>query len=107
MPKFMIAGSLSAEGIKGLQKDTAAGREAAITTACASLGGKLEAIYFALGQDDFLLVVDLPSQIQVTALTVRSGASGMFSAVRTVPLMTVAEMDQALAETANYRPPGG
>jgi len=102
MPKFLIAGSLSAEGIKGLEKHKASGREAAIMTACASLGGKLEAIYFALGHDDFFLVVDLPSQIQMAALTVRSGASGMFSRVRSVALMTVAEMDQALGETINY-----
>ena len=34
------------------------------------------------------------------------GASGLMT-VRTVPLLSVAEMDQALGETTSYRPPGG
>jgi len=106
MPKFLIKGSYTAEGLKGLQKDKASGREKAISAACSALGGKLDAVYYALGDDDVFVVVDLPSHVQVSSLCVTVGASGMVS-TRTVPLLTVAEMDKALGESANYRPPGG
>jgi uncharacterized protein with GYD domain len=105
MPKFLIKASYASEGMKGLQKDKASGREKAISAACKSLGGKLDAAYFALGDDDAFVVVDLPSHVHVASLCVAVGASGM-AHTRTVPLLTVAEMDKALAEGAKYRPPG-
>jgi len=106
MPKFLIKGSYTAEGLKGLKKDKASGREKAIAAACKGLGGKVDAVYYALGDDDVFVVVDMPSHVQVSSLCVAVGASGMVS-TRTVPLLTVAEMDKALGEGAKYRPPGG
>jgi uncharacterized protein with GYD domain len=106
MPKFLIKGSYTAAGLKGLQKDKASGREKSIATACKGLGGKLDAIYYALGDDDVFVVVDMPSHVHISALCVAVGASGMVS-THTVPLLTVAEMDKALGEGTKYRPPGG
>ena len=106
MPKFLIKGSYTAEGLKGLKKDKASGREKAITAACKALGGKVDAVYYALGDDDVFVVVDMPSHVQVSSLCVAVGASGMVS-TRTVPLLTVAEMDKALGEDVTYRKPGG
>jgi len=106
MPKFLIKANYTAQGMKGLHKEKASGREKAIATACAALGGKLDAVYYALGDDDVFAIVDLPSHLHVASLCVVAGASGMVS-TRTVPLLTVAEMDKALGEGANYRPPGG
>ncbi|HXQ65765.1 MAG TPA: GYD domain-containing protein [Alphaproteobacteria bacterium] len=105
MPKFLIKGSYTAEGMKGLQKDKASGREKSVARVCKSVGGKLDAMYYALGDDDVLAVVDLPSHVHAASLSVAVGASGMVS-VRTVPLLTVAEMDKALGEGTKYRPPG-
>ena len=106
MPKFLIKGNYTADGLKGLQKDKASGREKVAAAACEALGGKLDGYYYALGDDDLFVLVDLPSHVQVASLCVTVGASGMFSA-RSVPLLTVAEMDQALSQGTNYRPPGG
>jgi uncharacterized protein with GYD domain len=106
MPKFLIKANYTAEGMKGLQKDKASGREKSVATACTAIGGKLDAIYYALGDDDVFAIVDLPSHVHASSLCVAVGASGMVS-TRTVPLLTVAEMDKALAEVVNYRPPGG
>jgi len=106
MPKFLIKGSYSAAGLKGLQKDKASGREKSIAAACKALGGKLDALYYALGDDDVFAVVDVPSHVHMSSLCVAVGASGMVS-TRTVPLLTVAEMDKALGEGTKYRPPGG
>jgi uncharacterized protein with GYD domain len=43
MPKFLITGRYTAEGLKGLQKDKATGREKAVAAACEAAGGKLDA----------------------------------------------------------------
>jgi uncharacterized protein with GYD domain len=106
MPKFLIKVNYTAEGMKGLQKEKASGREKAVAAACNAAGGKLDALYYALGDDDAFVVVDLPSHLHVASLCVAVGASGTVS-TRTVPLLTVAEMDEALGEATNYRPPGG
>jgi uncharacterized protein with GYD domain len=106
MPKFLIKASYTSEGMKGLQSDKASGREKAIATACKATGGKLDAIYYALGDNDAFVVVDLPSHVQVASLCIAVGASGMAN-TSTVPLLTVAEMDKALGQDTKYRPPGG
>jgi uncharacterized protein with GYD domain len=106
MPKFLIKGKYSVDAMKGLQKEKATSRQKAVEAACAAIGGELDALYFARGDDDLFLIVDLPSHIQAASLCVTFGASGVGS-TSTVPLLTVAEMDQALGGTINYRPPGG
>jgi uncharacterized protein with GYD domain len=106
MPKFLVKATYTAEGLKGLQKDKASGREKAVAAACAAVGGKLDASYYALGDDDAFFVVDVPSHLQVAAFRVAVGATGMAN-TRTVPLLTVAEMDQALGAGLSYQPPGG
>ncbi len=105
MPKYLIQGSYTAEGLKGLQKDKASGRRAAIMTAAEGLGGKVDAVYYALGEHDVFVIVDLPNIQAATALSVAASASGLVHA-STVPLLTVEEADQALSKSINYRPPG-
>src|SRR5437763_16741013 len=51
MAKYLITASYTAEGMRGLQKDKASGRRNAVREACESIGGKLEAFYFAFGED--------------------------------------------------------
>lgn len=106
MPKFMIAGSYTPQGMQGVKKDKASGRQKAIAAACSEMGGKLDAIYFALGEDDVYVIVDMPSVAAISSLCVAVGSSGMVK-TRTVPLLTVAEMDAALDSSVKYRPPGG
>jgi uncharacterized protein with GYD domain len=105
MPKFLVKASYTAEGMKGLYKDKASGREKAVAAACKSLGGMLDAMYFALGEDDAFVIVDLPSHVHAARLGAAVGASGSVKS-QTVPLLTVAETDEALGGAITYRPPG-
>ena len=105
MPKYLIQASYTAEGLKGLQKDKASGRRRAIATAAKSLGGKLESIYYCFGEDDVIAIFDLPDNIAVSTLSLTVSASGM-ARTRTTPLLTVEEVDKALAKNPNYRAPG-
>ena len=105
MPKYLIQASYSSEGLKGLQKDKASGRRAAVMTACEGMGGKLDAIYYCLGEHDVIAIVDLPNTQAATALSVTVSASGLVH-TKTTALLTVEEADQALGKPVSYRPPG-
>jgi uncharacterized protein with GYD domain len=105
MAKYLISASYSAEGLRGLQKDKASGRRQALATAVEGAGGKVECLYFALGQEDVYAIVDMPDNASVAALAVAASATGLVH-TRTTTLMTVEEVDQALAKSVNYRAPG-
>jgi uncharacterized protein with GYD domain len=105
MPKFLIEASYTAEGLKGLQKDRASGRLAAVTAAVQALGGSLESMHFALGADDVVIVCDLPDAVAAAAFSTAVSATGLVR-TRTTALLTVAEMDQALGGRSAYVGPG-
>ena len=106
MPKFLIHGSYTAEGLKGLLREGGTGRRAAIGKLAESLGGRLEAIYYAFGEDDVYVIGDFPDNVTAAAVCLAAGASG---AVRTntVLLLTPEEIDEAARKSVDYRPPGG
>ena len=57
------------------------------------------------GKDDFLLIADLPGNVQAAAGSLVGSSSGAIS-VRTTPLLTPEEVDAAAKQSATYRPPG-
>ena len=105
MPKFLIEATYTAEGYKGLLKDKASGRKSAIADAVKKLGGKLEAMYFCLGEHDVILIVDLPDHLSAAAFGSTACASGM-TRTQTTTLLTVSEADEALGKQVTYRAPG-
>ena len=105
MPKFLIEASYTAEGLRGLAKDKASGRQAIVKEALASVGGKLEAAYFALGDADVYVLCDCPDHVSAAALSLAVSSSGMVR-TKTIPLLTVEETDRALAMKTGYRSPG-
>ncbi len=106
MPKYLIQAAYTAEGLQGLQKDKASGRKQAVTKAVEGLGGKVDAMYFALGEHDVLLIVDMPDVVSGASLGIRVSSTGLVR-TRTTPLLTIEETDRALAKTVDYRAPGG
>ena len=105
MAKYLITGSYTAAGTKGLISEGASGRKAAIEKALQGLGGKLEAMYYAFGETDVYLIADLPDAASGLALSLAANASGTVN-VRTIPLLTVAEIDGACKKTVGYRGAG-
>ena len=105
MPKYLFQASYAAEGIKGLEKDKASGRKAALGKAVECLGGKLEAIYWAFGEHDWILLADLPDNASATAFSLAVSASGLLRVV-TTPLVSAEEMDVAIQKKANFKAPG-
>ena len=105
MPKYLIEASYTAEGFKGIQKDKASGRVAVVKKAIEALGGKLEAMYFCLGENDLIVLVEAPDNASVAALNIAVSASGV-ARTKTTALMTAEETDGALAKSVAYSAPG-
>jgi uncharacterized protein with GYD domain len=105
MPKYLIQASYTAEGLRGLQKDKASGRRQAVLNALEPLRGKLESFNYAFGGDDVVAVIDMPDNVNAAAMSLAIAASGLVR-LKTTPLLTVEETDQALAKSVNYRAPG-
>jgi len=105
MAKFLTQASYTSEGLRGLAKDTASGRKAAIIKGVEGLGGKVEACYYAFGADDVVVVTDFPDNVSAAALALAVGSTGLVD-IRTTPLLTVEEVDQALKKSVAYRAPG-
>jgi len=105
MAKFMYQANYTLEGVRGLLKETASGRREAIGAAIAALGGKLESLYYCLGNDDVVLIMDLPDSTVAAGLAMTVAASGMAHG-RLTSLLTVEEADRAMGVKTSYRPPG-
>ena len=105
MPKYLIIASYTAEGAKGVLSKGGSARRDAVAKSVADIGGTVESFYFAFGEEDAFVTVDLPDNTAAAALGLAVGASGSTS-VRTVVLLTPEEIDRAAQTTVNYRPPG-
>ena len=105
MPKFLIEASYSADGMKGLQRDKAAGRTAAVKKALKAVDGQLECVYWCLGDRDVILIAELPDSVAACALATTVSASGLVR-TKTTALLSADEVDKALAKNVGYQPPG-
>jgi uncharacterized protein with GYD domain len=105
MAKFLIQGSYTADGAKGLIKEGGTARKTAIQTALKGLGGTLDSFYYAFGTDDVVAICDLPDPINGLALSLAVNASGAVR-ISTTPLMSVEDVDAACKIAVSYRPAG-
>ncbi len=106
MPKYVIRGSYTAEGAKGVLKDGGSGRREAVEQAVKSVGGSIEVFYFAFGETDAYIIVDAPDNAAAAAVALTASAAGT-AAVQTTVLLTPEEIDDAAKKSVSYRPPGG
>jgi len=105
MPKYLLTVSYTAQGAQGLKKDGGSKRKAAAVAAAKSLGGKVDAFYFAMGKHDAYVIADFPDTASATALSLAINSTGALTGHTTL-LITPEEMDAACKKTVGYRPPG-
>src|SRR4030095_16727801 len=94
MPKYLIQGSYSEQGLKGVLQEGGSKRREAAEQSINGVGGRLEAYYYAFGSDDFVIMADLRSNVEAAALSFAVNARGAVQARMTV-LITPEEADQA------------
>jgi uncharacterized protein with GYD domain len=105
MPKFLMHAYYTSEGLKGLKRDRASGRKATVSNAIGAFGGKLEAMHYSFGDDDVIAIVDLPDNASASALSIAISSTGLMR-TKTIPLLKVEEMDDALSMATHYKGPG-
>lgn len=105
MPKYLVQANYIGEGLKGLLKEGGSSRRAAIEKLFGSLGGRLEAFYYAFGDTDLYVIADVPDNITAAALSLTVNAAGAATARITV-LLTPEDIDAATRKSPMYRPPG-
>jgi uncharacterized protein with GYD domain len=105
MAKYLWQVSYTQAGLKGLLKEGGSSRAAAIKQLVKSQGGKLEAFYYAFGDDDVYLIADLAGNVEASAVSLAVGASGA-ARIKTVVLLSPDDVDAAIKVKVGYRAPG-
>ena len=105
MPKYLAHCNYVGDGIKGLLKEGGSSRRATVEKLVESVGGTVEAFYYAFGETDLYVVADLPDPESMTAVALLVAASGAIQ-IKTTVLITPEEVDEAVKKTPYYRPPG-
>jgi len=105
MAKYLLQGSYTVEGLRGLLREGGTKRREAVAQLVHALGGTLEAFYYAYGGDDFFIIIDMPDSVTTTAAALAVNATGAVQ-FKTVVLITPEEVDAAVQKTVSYRPPG-
>lgn len=106
MPKFLVQASYTPQGTTGLLKSSGSERRKAVEDLVGSLGGSVEAFYFTFGDDDAILIIDLPDYEAALSIGFAVRATGMVQS-KTTLLAPIEDVDRAIKRHhAVYRPPG-
>lgn len=105
MPKYLFEASYTTEGAKGVQSAGGSSRRDAVARVAESAGGTLEGFYFAFGEADAYVIVDLPDNEAAAAVAIAVDTAGG-ATVKTTVLLTPEEIDTAARRSVDYRPPG-
>src|SRR5215510_6142618 len=92
MPKYLFAATLTQSGVQGVLKEGGSTRREAVKKTAESVGGTLEAFYFAFGSNDVYLIIDVPDAAAAAPASMATTATGAVR-VNTTVLITPEEMD--------------
>ena len=108
MAHYLVQASYTTQGVSGLLKNPE-DRATALRPLVEGMGGRIESIYFAFGESDIVLILELPDNLSMAAPSMAVGASGAVTNLKTTVLMPMSEGVEAArkAGSISYRPPGG
>lgn len=104
MPSYLQQVAYSTEGweaLVGKPQD----RIEAVRPAIEKLGGKIESSWFAFGEYDVVLIIQMPTNVDAGAIAMAFAAGGACKSVKTTPLLSAEEAVEAMkkASSAGYR----
>ncbi|CUH45752.1 MULTISPECIES: GYD domain-containing protein [Ruegeria] len=109
MPIFITYATYSQDGVKGMLKKPA-DRTAAVRALLKKVGGKLLAFYMTTGENDVVVVSEVPDGTDAVAIGMAVAASGAVSNVETVRAWKAKDFaaitKKAAKLTGAYTPPG-
>ena len=104
MPKYMWKVSYTKAGVRGVAQEGGSSRREAVRNAVESVGGELEAVYFAFGDADVYVIADLPDNQSAAAVALAAnGTEGLV--IQTIVLLSPEELDAASQAQVSFRPP--
>jgi uncharacterized protein with GYD domain len=108
MPRYLSLFKYTPEGRKGFMKEKAAAREAALKLTIESAGGKLELFNWTVPGSDYsgVTIAEFPDAGTYTAVVSLVEATGAFSEIKAIELLTASEIDRGLGKSLTYRAPG-
>jgi uncharacterized protein with GYD domain len=99
MPHYLAQVSYTTESWHSLVQNPQ-NRFEAVRPAVEKLGGKIESAWFAFGDYDAVLVVQMPDNVSAAALSIAAAAGGSVKAIKTTPLLSSAEAVEAMKKAA-------
>src|SRR5204862_5558830 len=105
MPKYLVKAQYTAEGAKGIQSAGGTSRREVISKMAQGLGGSLESFYFAFGETDAYVVLDLPDNRTAAAASIAVSTAGSATS-EVVVLLAPEDIDAAAKLSVDYQPPG-
>lgn len=105
MSKYLIKANYNSDGAAGLAAKGGTARRDAVGKMLADVGGSIECFYYAWGDVDAYLVVDVPSDEAMVGIALSVNKSGA-TTITTTPLLTPEQVDAAATTAPGYTPPG-
>ncbi len=105
MAKYLAKASYTQQGLQGLLQDGGSKRREVVDKLMTSLGGKVEAFYYAFGDTDLYIIFDAPDNISMATGSLVVAAAGGADVSITV-LLTPEEVDEVAKKSAVYTAPG-
>jgi len=107
MAYYLLQGAYTADAWKALVNNPQ-DRGEVIRPMIEKLGGNVESVWFAFGDYDVVLIMQMPDEINAAAFSLAVAAGGAFKSHKTTPLMTIADGVEAMKRAAGtgYTPPG-
>jgi uncharacterized protein with GYD domain len=97
MPKYLFQAQYTEKGLQAILKEGGTKRFEVMGKAVMQLGGMIEAFYYALGETDLFLIVNLPDVVSASALSILTNASDTVK-VKTTVLLSPEEIDRAMKQ---------
>jgi uncharacterized protein with GYD domain len=97
MPTYIILGTLTDQGIRGIKDSTK--REDAFRKLCEKVGAKVKDVYRTMGRYDVAAIVDAPDDTTMNAILYSLGSLGNLR-TETLRAFTRHETDAALGKMA-------
>ena len=105
MSKYLIKANYNSDGTAGLAAKGGSARRDAVGKMVSDAGGAIDCFYYAWGETDAYLVVEMPSDEAMLGIALSVNKSGA-TTITTTPLMTPEQVDAAASSAPGYTPPG-
>jgi uncharacterized protein with GYD domain len=91
MARYMIQATYTPQAWAAMVKNPV-DRGAAVRALLEKAGGRLESIYFCFGENDVIVIAEMPDNVTAAAVALAANSAGHLRSLSTTVLMTVEEI---------------